>query len=253
MLVVAAAPMVFAPLIWTFLVTLKGQGARAFAVLSTILLLNEAFLGALLVKLGYVTDNQSVGRMVLLSVHLSNTLLMLAALAMTARFVKTGQPWAGLHRVNGFAWVIAGLACTLVVGVTGSMAALGDTLFPASSLQAAFAHEFSPSSPWLLRLRVVHPTSALVAAMFVMWLVSRSRRAGSAGLGIVLTGLLAVQFALGVADVLLLTPAWLQILHLLGADLYWIALVALAADISWPTAVAANAPGWRSVVRSDGD
>src|SRR6202795_707565 len=58
-LVVAAAPLVFAPLIWTFLVTLKGQGARAFAVLSTILLLNEAFLGALLVKLGYVTDNQS--------------------------------------------------------------------------------------------------------------------------------------------------------------------------------------------------
>jgi heme a synthase len=27
---------------------------------------------------------------------------------------------------------------------------------------------------------------------------------------------------------------WLQILHLLGADLYWVALVVLAAVVVWP-------------------
>jgi cytochrome c oxidase assembly protein subunit 15 len=47
-------------------------------------------------------------------------------------------------------------------------------------------------------------------------------------------GLLALQFALGIADVLLLAPAWMQLLHLLGADLYWVALVILAADAIWP-------------------
>jgi cytochrome c oxidase assembly protein subunit 15 len=46
--------------------------------------------------------------------------------------------------------------------------------------------------------------------------------------------LLGLQFALGIADVLLLAPAWMQLLHLLGADLFWIALVQLAAETLWP-------------------
>jgi cytochrome c oxidase assembly protein subunit 15 len=47
-------------------------------------------------------------------------------------------------------------------------------------------------------------------------------------------GLLLAQFALGIADVLLLAPAWMQLIHLLGADLYWVALVLLAAETVWP-------------------
>jgi cytochrome c oxidase assembly protein subunit 15 len=47
-------------------------------------------------------------------------------------------------------------------------------------------------------------------------------------------GLLLAQFALGIADVLLLAPTWMQLLHLLGADLYWVALVVLAAETIWP-------------------
>src|ERR1700756_4875245 len=79
-------------LLWTFRGTVRGQAARVLAVASTLLLLNEAFLGALLVKLGYVTGNQSVGRVVVLSIHLSNTLLLLAALTLTAVLIRTGQP-----------------------------------------------------------------------------------------------------------------------------------------------------------------
>ena len=48
--------------------------------------------------------------------------------------------------------------------------------------------------------------------------------------------LLGVQFVLGVLDVVLLAPAWMQILHLLGADLYWVALVSLAAELIWTPA-----------------
>ncbi|NYF79955.1 COX15/CtaA family protein [Granulicella arctica] len=220
-------------LIWAFRSSTKGQAARSLAVASTILLLNEAVLGALLVKLGYVTDNQSVGRMVVLSIHLSNTLLLLAALTLTARFLGTGQRWA--NRAKGLGWAIAGLAATIVVGVSGSMAALGDTLFPATSLQQAFAQDFTASAPWLLRLRLIHPVSALAAALLVFWLIARSKQAGAPRLGKLLIGLLVLQFALGIADVLLLTPAWMQILHLLGADLYWVALVALAAEVVCPT------------------
>lgn len=218
-------------LVWTFRATVKGQAARVAAVVSMVLLLNEALLGALLVKLGYVTGNQSMGRVVLLSVHLSNTLLLLGALTLTAVLLGTGQRWSELGARGGKKlWAIVGLAATLVVGVSGSLAALGDTLFPASSLRAAFAQDLAAGSPWLLRLRGVHPASAVVAAVFVVWLV---RQAGVGRLGGLVLGLLGFQFALGVADVLLLAPVWMQIVHLLGADLYWVALVALAAEVVW--------------------
>jgi cytochrome c oxidase assembly protein subunit 15 len=118
----------------------------------------------------------------------------------------------------------------LVVGVSGSLAALGDTLFPAASLSAAMVQDFATGSPWLLRVRWVHPASAVVAALFVLWLV---RRAGWTRSWWVI-GLLGFQFALGLADIVLLAPTWMQILHLLGADLYWIALVILAATMAWP-------------------
>jgi cytochrome c oxidase assembly protein subunit 15 len=230
-----AAFVVLGLLVWTFRATVKGQAARVMAVASMVLLLNEAVLGAVLVKLGYVTGNQSVGRVVVLSIHLSNTLLLLAALTLTAVLLDREQLWRELGVRGGKKlWAVLGLAATLVVGVSGSLAALGDTLFPASSLRAAFAQDFAAGSPWLLRLRGIHPVSAVIAAVFVIWLVKQARDAGARQLGTVVLGLLAFQFLLGLADVVLLAPIWMQILHLLGADLYWVALVALAAKAVWP-------------------
>jgi cytochrome c oxidase assembly protein subunit 15 len=219
-------------LVWAFRTSIKGAAARVFAVASTLLLINEAFLGALLVKLGYVTGNRSIGRVVVLSIHLSNTLLLLAALTLTAVMLGTRLLWAELRetaRMRGRGLVSAGLLATLVVGVSGSLAALGDTLFPAASLSAAMAQDFAAGSPWLLRVRWVHPGSAIVAAVFVVWLVARAGWIESQWV----VGLLGFQFALGVADIVLLAPTWMQILHLLGADLYWIALVILAARVTW--------------------
>ena len=226
-------------LLWTFRATSRGLAARVAAVVSGVLLLNEALLGALLVKLGYVTANRSVGRMVMLSVHLSNTLLLLAALTVTALLLRTGHRLGGVlgARSQGRAtamWISAGaLLATLAVGVSGSLAALGDTLFPAASLRAAVAADFATGSPLLIRLRWVHPASAVLAALCVLWLLQKTwRRPDWAGrLARVLAGLLLLQFVLGIADVLLLAPVWLQLLHLLGADLYWIALTSLCASV----------------------
>jgi cytochrome c oxidase assembly protein subunit 15 len=235
MMVGGSSIVVLALLAATFYATVKGQAARIAAVVTTILLINEAFLGALLVKLGYVTGNQSLGRVVVLSIHLSNTLLLLAALTMTAHLLATGQRWADLKaRGRDKTIALIGLIATLIVGVSGSLAALGDTLFPASSLRAAFAQDLAAGSPWLLRLRGVHPLSAFIAAAFVVWLVVRSRRADALRNTTLVLSLLALQFILGIADVILLAPTWMQIVHLLGADLYWIALTLLAARVVWP-------------------
>ncbi len=203
--------------------------ARWAAVASMVLLLNEAVLGAMLVKLGYVTTNRSVGRVVLLSVHLSNTLLLMAAVVVTAAALQWGVTWSDL-RGRGSALLLAGggLLATLAVGVSGSLAALGDTLFPSSSLRQALAADLSHSAPFLLRIRWVHPVSAVLASVYVLWLMRRGLKRGL-GQGVkVLGGLLVLQFVLGGLDVVLLAPVSLQLLHLAGADAFWIALVTMS-------------------------
>jgi cytochrome c oxidase assembly protein subunit 15 len=132
------------------------------------------------------------------------------------------------------------MIATMIVGVTGSLAALGDTLFPATSLGDSlhedFAGHLTGESTWLLRWRWTHPTIAILASIFLIWLLIRAaRRSGpwdNRQLSIVVVGLLVAQYLLGALDVWLLAPVWMQVLHLLGADLLWTALVVLTARLT---------------------
>jgi cytochrome c oxidase assembly protein subunit 15 len=218
---------------WTFAAAPRRHIARACAVAVLILTFTEALLGALLVLLGHTAQDASPSRAVYLAFHLTNTLLLLAALTLTAHFLSRRN---GAMRDNltlrSPALALTGLTATLLVGVTGSLAALGDTLYPARNLAAAIAQDFAQGSSWLLRIRWVHPAASLIAAIFLVWLVDRTWRRVNrtdrpVAFAVVL--LLALQILLGVADVTLLAPTWLQMSHLLGADLLWIALVILSA------------------------
>jgi heme a synthase len=221
-------------LIWTFRSTPRRHLARVAAVASTLLLLNEAFLGALLVKLGYVVQSQSPGRFVVLPIHLANTLLLLAALTLTAHFLSRQ---AGFMRGSvDFVWrgtASIGLLVTLMVGVTGSLAALGDTLFPATSLRAAVAQDFAASSMWILHYRWTHPALGFAAGMLIIGLIYHAITSPRhRTLAMTVIALLFLQYALGLLDIALLAPTWLQIVHLLGADLLWIALIVLTARLT---------------------
>jgi cytochrome c oxidase assembly protein subunit 15 len=220
-------------LVWVFRSTMRGHLARVTVVAATVLIFNEALLGALLVLLRLTADNRSPARAVYLTLHLANTLLLLAALALTAQFLGRARAFARRTvRFERLALVVTGLVATLAVGMTGTLAALSDTLFPAVSVRAALAQDFSNGSNWLERLRLLHPVTAVIAGIFICWLLWRSvsrpnqRKLAS---GVIL--LLALQCGLGVADVVLLAPLWMQILHLLGADILWIALVLLSAQL----------------------
>ncbi len=219
-------------LVWTFAGTVRGHLARAASVAVVAFTLIEAILGALLVKLGLTAQSQSPLRAPYLALHLTNTLLLLAALALTAHLLsrRTGYTRDTIHLVAPFG-AIASVVVVLVVGVTGSLAALGDTLFPATSLGAALAQDFSATSGWLVRWRWTHPTIAFFASIFLIWLLVRAARGKSQwdnrGLSALVLILLAAQYLLGVLDVVLLAPIWLQIVHLLGADMLWAALVVL--------------------------
>jgi cytochrome c oxidase assembly protein subunit 15 len=194
-------------------------------VWSGALLLTEALLGAVLVKGGYVEQNASDMRVLVQCVHFTNTMLLMAALTLTWWWL--GERAATLRSgaaARGIAWTA--LAATVVVGATGSVAALADTLFPSPSLRAGLAQDFAAAAPLLVRMRWLHPAAAVVGLGCAIWL-SLTLRSRSARW---LLALIAAQFVLGAADVLLLAPVWMQVLHLLGADLYWIALVAVCSD-----------------------
>ena len=226
-------PLVLVLLVWTFRATVVGHLARLAAVGAAVFTFNEALLGALLVLLRLTADNRSPARAVYLSLHLANTLLLLGALALAAHFLSRRGAFARRSvRFTQLPLALTGLAAIIAVGVSGTLAALSDTLFPATSLTAAFAQDFSATGGWLLRLRILHPLSAVIAGLFIGWLLLRSiSRPANRKPALLVLLLLALQFALGVADVTLLAPVWMQIVHLLGAYVLWIALVVLAARI----------------------
>jgi cytochrome c oxidase assembly protein subunit 15 len=224
-------------LIWVIKDTVHGHLARAAAWASVAFTVIEGMLGAFLVKLGLTAQSHSPLRPAYLALHLTNTLLLLAALTLTAHLLgrRSGYLRSTIRLVAPIG-AITTVIVVLIVGVTGSLAALGDTLFPASSLANALVQDFSSTSGWLVRWRWTHPTIAFFASIFLIWLLVRAARHKTAWdnrhLSALVLLLLAAQYVLGVLDVLLLAPLWLQVAHLLGADVLWAALVVLTARLT---------------------
>jgi heme A synthase len=120
----------------------------------------------------------------------------------------------------------------LLIGVSGAVAALGDTLFPASSLAEGIREDLSPTSHLFLRLRLWHPVFAVLGSGYLIWVASAVRHrlpdAWSRRLALALGLLVLLQVIVGSFNVVLLAPVWMQLLHLLMADVVWIVLVLLA-------------------------
>jgi cytochrome c oxidase assembly protein subunit 15 len=219
--------------VWGLRAHAKGHPVRRAATLQLVFMLTEAAVGAGIVLLQYVAKDQSIGRAFWMALHLLNTFLLIGAQALTvwfasgrSRMVLRGQGLAG-------ALVVLGVAALTLLGITGAIAALGDTLFPASSLAEGFQQDLSETAHFLLRLRVLHPLLAVSVGALVVVLgsvVSRLRPSAEVKQGAVLLGVLyALQLAAGVINLVLLAPVWMQLVHLLLADLVWISLVRLSA------------------------
>ena len=219
--------LVAALLIWAFRAFPRGNPVRLGAVLSAGFLLSEALIGAALVLLERVARNASGYWS---TAHQLNTLALLASLTMSIWWTRNGK-----LRIHGpEAWMAgASLLAVALLAVSGVIAALGDTLFPARSLAQGLAQDFDPAANMFLRLRGLHPALAVLTAVWLLYYASSSmaRRPQVSRTGWTLLGLLGTQVLLGALNLLLLAPVWAQILHLLMADLVWIALVCLCASM----------------------
>ena len=115
----------------------------------------------------------------------------------------------------------------IATNATGAVTALGDTLFPVQpaldgGLLANVREQISPAHHFLVRLRIVHPIVAMLSVVTVggalLWLMQTS------SLRLLKSSLHAIggQAALGFLNIALGAPGWLQILHLLTAQVVWI-------------------------------
>ncbi|HTV01741.1 MAG TPA: COX15/CtaA family protein, partial [Luteitalea sp.] len=222
-------------LVWVRRATPAGHPARRGAWMSLWFMLAEAAVGAGLVLFQLVADNASMARALFMAVHLTNTFILVAWLTLTAWWLSGGVAIDLRARPQRTLLVGGLLAAVVLVGVSGAVAALGDTLFPSQTLAEALAADLSPTSHALIRLRMLHPALAIATAATLVLAApalartvvdSQARR-----LGALVAGLAITQVIAGVVNVVLLAPVWMQLTHLLLADALWIALVLLGASV----------------------
>src|SRR5215212_5628788 len=232
--------------VWAFRAFRRGHAVRWAAALSGFFIVTESLIGAGLVLLRLVGGNASVARAVYLSVHLVNTFLLVAALALTAWWAARGL--AERPKLFEFFRGRVGVALlgSLALGVSGAVAALGATLFSEGGGSSADVEGMGAAARLLFGLRnyKLHPALAVVVGGYLVYFALSTLKAGGdswvrrwAG---AVVALVAVQFAAGLLNAALLAPVWLQIVHLLLADLLWLALVLLSAASFTPRAAHAE-------------
>jgi heme A synthase len=239
--------------IWTRRVFGKGSAVRLGANLSLFFIVTESLLGAGLVLFEWVASDASTGRVISIALHLVNTFLLLAAITLTGWWASGGEPLRLRDRGILLWLVVIALAGVIVLGVSGAITALGDTLFPSASLAEGIQQDFSPSAHFVIRLRVWHPILAILVGLFLFFLSGlvgmfsrvdnrlpasdQNQRPTHTGLipkqvqaaSAALVGIVLLQLFAGLINLVLLAPVWMQIIHLLLADLVWITLVLLSA------------------------
>jgi len=235
-----AGILVIGLVIGAFRVFPRGHRVRWGAGLALLLIIVEGLVGAAQVLLGLTAENASLWRAVVGSIHLANTFVMLGAMCLTAWWASGGAS-LGLRSAGGWqgdqgllAGVFAvGLLGVVLVGASGAVTALGDTLFPSRSLAEGLQQDFSSASHFLIQLRVIHPILAILVGIYsiLAGLLAAARRPSQTTrwFARALIAIFVAQLIVGVVNVALLAPIAIQIMHLLLADLVWLTLLLAAA------------------------
>ena len=224
--------LIAAMVIWGFRITDKDHPVRKGLIAAGILIVTEALLGAGLVLFELVEENSSIARAIAVALHLANTFLLVGSLALTAYWASGGRA-IQLKGQGAKTWLlVGGLLGMLLIGMSGAVTALGDTLFPVSSLAEGLVADMDPNAHFLVRLRVYHPVIAVIIALYSLYLVRMlfNQNKGIAQkflIALVVIGI--VQLVIGLINLLLLVPIPTQLFHLLTADLVWITYILTAA------------------------
>lgn len=178
-----------------------------------IFMIIEALLGALLVKQNLVTVNDSIFRLVAMSLHQLNSFLLTGVTYLL--YLSTKQTLnIRMTKLNvGF----------LILAVSGAIASLAATLFPSTSIWEGIMQDFSHDSHLFIRLRVIHPVLAVVLVSSVIYCLQTRVKNSKETSRLVLS--LFVAMLVGIITLMTLSPTWLKITHLMLAHFIWAALL----------------------------
>jgi heme A synthase len=227
---------VLAMCVWAFRKYAKGSFMRKITSASLVFIVIEALIGAILVLFKLVALNPSIVRAFSMAAHLINTFILLAVLTLTAWFASGGKPFRVRIRGKTLWFLSIAVSGILLISLSGSLAALSSTLFPAISLTEGLRQDFSETSHILLRLRISHPILSVAVGVFLIFLAGWFKSKQKENIWVnrwanALIILVFVQFASGALTLLTLAPIVMQLVHLLLADAVWIAFVLMTANV----------------------
>jgi heme A synthase len=225
--------------IWAFRAFTQSHFVRRAATWSLIFIIIEALVGAGLVLFELVAENNSSARAIIIAIHLANTFLLLGAMTLTAWGASKQPVRQQAENVSG--WLGLGAVSLLILGMSGAVTALGDTLFPMSEI-AEMGEDIQ--SHFLVQMRAWHPMLAVVLGGLMAWIAYRMGKSHAAvkPWSNALIGLYIIQLVVGLTNITLNAPLWMQMVHLLLADSVWMVYVLMSAALLFKTEATLQRP-----------
>ncbi len=222
-------------LIWAFRRFGKGSAVRKAALASFAFIVAEVLIGGILVLTGNTAETLTAERPFLAIGHLINSFLLIASLTLAAWFTGSQRTLNTNIERKAILLLAAAAVAILLVGTSGSVAALSSMLFPSATLTDGIAQDFSAGSNILLKLRVSHPILSVLTSVYLVflagWLSALSGREGTIRRSsTILTVIVITQVAFGSLTLLTMAPILMQVGHLLLADLLWISFILMSAN-----------------------
>ncbi|MEI7849153.1 MAG: COX15/CtaA family protein [Chloroflexota bacterium] len=225
--------LVFFLLIWGLKIYPKGTHQRIGFIGAAVLIIIEAMLGAGLVLFKLVETDSSVFRAIAVSLHLLNTFLLLAFLSLNAWWASGGLPLQFKKHKTLAVLFLTGMIGIAIIGMSGAITALGDTLFPSTSLAQTLAEQNKTGAHFLIQLRIYHPIIAIIVGVLILYIVRYlfNNASDSTGkkLSLLVGIIVLIQWTAGITNIVLLAPVWMQVIHLFIADSVLVTFTLLAA------------------------
>lgn len=185
-------------------------GVLAFTIL-------ESLIGAKLVLSELVGKNTSFARAVVVMIHLSNTFfLILCNVGVLVGLDKKTKVLSFLKNKTVNRYFYVAFLLFFATGASGALAALGDSLYPSESLLEGFKMDIDPNSPLIIKLRGLHPFFAFALSFFVIWRIQIGK-----AFSLPVVVLAVSTLIVGLINLSLLAPVWLQLFHLFMALSFW--------------------------------
>ncbi len=223
----------------------RGHQVRTAALVAAGLMITETLAGASLVIFDWVVDDLSWGRVVVMAVHLTNTHLLVAAVAVTAWLASGGSFVCPREQGAWARWLVGGLVFIWLVSALGAIVALNEVVHGWEAA-GGLPTEFQAPARVVRAMLPVHIAAAVAGLVYLTVAVRRLGLFWSPlrplAHGVLM--LYGLQLAVGALNAWLGLPGWVQLTHLLvgyGIWLGWL-FVALETLLVGPQPVPQPAP-----------